>query len=133
MHIKYANDIKTKGNYFDRFFPEQCTPFKNDSVLLSSQTFLTQARLYLLDFSNDKILKLIRSLNIHKAHSHKDISIRIIKICGKSLLKPLIILFQNSVRCSHYPDLWKVSNIIPLYKKITSNSKLFSNFFVINF
>ena len=72
MHIKYANDIKTKGNDFDRFFPEQCTPFKNDSVLLSSQTFLTQARLYLLDFSNDKILKLIRSLNIHKAHSHKD-------------------------------------------------------------
>ena len=39
--------------------------------------FLTQERLYLLDFSNDEILKLIRSLNVQKAHGHDDIYIYI--------------------------------------------------------
>ena len=73
------------------FFAEQCTPLKNGSVLPSSQEFLTQERLCSLDFSNDEILKLIRSLNVHKAHGH-DISFGMITICDKSLVKPLIIL-----------------------------------------
>ena len=40
-----------------------------------------------------------------------------IKIGDKSLLKPLIILFKNSTKSSHYPDIWKRSNIIPVHKK----------------
>ena len=39
-----------------------------------------------------------------------------IKICDKSLLKPLILLFQNSAKLSYFPDIWKRSNIIPLHK-----------------
>ena len=39
------------------------------------------------------------------------------KTCDKSLLKPLIILFRNSTRSSHYPDIWKKCNIIPVHKK----------------
>ena len=64
-----------------------------------------------LDFSNDEILKLIRSLNVLKAHGHDGTSIRMIKICDKYLVKPLIVLFQNSIKLSHYPDVWKRSNI----------------------
>ena len=40
-----------------------------------------------------------------------------IKICDKLLLEPLIILFKNSTKSSHYPDIWKRSNIIPVHKK----------------
>ena len=40
-----------------------------------------------------------------------------IKICDKSLLKPLTILFQNSTKSSCYPVIWKRSNIIPAHKK----------------
>ena len=40
-----------------------------------------------------------------------------IKICDKSLLKPLTILFQNSAKSSCYPVIWKRSNIIPVHKK----------------
>ena len=40
-----------------------------------------------------------------------------IKICDKSLLKPLILLFQNSAKLSYFPDIWKRSNIIPVHKK----------------
>ena len=40
-----------------------------------------------------------------------------IKICDKSLLKPIILLFQNATKLSYYPDIWKRSNIIPAHKK----------------
>ena len=114
---KHVTDIKTKANIFNEYFAEQCTLLKNNSVLPSNQTFLTQSRLTSLDFSEEEILKIIRALNIHKAHGHDDISIRMIKICDKSLLKPLILLFQNSAKLSYFPDIWKRSNIIPVHKK----------------
>ena len=109
--------MKTKADIFNNFFAEQCAPWKNDSKLPINQIFLTKSRLSLLDINEDEILKIIRALNIHKAHGHDDISIRMIKICDKSLLKPLTILFQNSMKSSCYPFIWKRSNIIPLHKK----------------
>ena len=114
---KHVTNIKTKANIFNEYFAEQCTLLKNNSVLPINQTFLTQSRLTSLDFSEEEILKIIRALNIHKAHGHDDISIRMIKICDKSLLKPLILLFQNSAKLSYFPDIWKRSNIIPVHKK----------------
>ena len=49
-----------------------------------------------------------------------------IKVCDKSLLKPLIILFKNSTKSSHYPDVWKRSNIIPVHKN--NNKRLVINY-----
>ena len=49
-----------------------------------------------------------------------------IKICDKSLLKPLIILFENSTKSSCYPDIWKRSNIIPVHKK--NDKQLVNNY-----
>ena len=116
---KIVTDIITKANVFNKFFTEQCNPLKNGTVLPSSQEFLTQEKLCSLDFSNNEILKLIRSLNVHKAHGYDDISIRMIRICDKSLIKPLIFfcLILNSIKLSHYPDIWKKCNIIPAHKK----------------
>ena len=114
---KFMTDIKTKANIFNEHFAEQCAPMKNSSVLRISHRFLTQSRLTSLDFNEEEILKIIRALSIDKAHGHDDISIRMIKICDKSLLKPLILLFQNSAKLSYFPDIWKRSNIIPVHKK----------------
>ena len=88
--------------------------------------FLTQSRLNYTDFNKDEILKIIKALNIHKAHGHDNISIRMIKICDKSLLKPLILLFENSTKSSCYPDIWKRSNIIPVHKE--SDKQLVNNY-----
>ena len=117
----FFTDIKTKANIFNKFFAEQCTPLKNNSVLPINQMFLTQSRLGTTDFNENEMLKIIRALNIHKAHGHDDISIRMIQICDRILIKPLIILFQNSVKYSYYPDIWKRSNIIPVHKKVINN------------
>ena len=88
--------------------------------------FLTQSRLCTLDFNENEILKIIRALNVHKAHGHDDISIRMIQICDRTLLKPLIIIFQNSVKYSYYQDISKRSNVIPVHKK--SDKQLVKNY-----
>ena len=118
---KFVTDIQTKASIFNKFFAEQCTPLKNDSLLPLNEIFLTQSRLNSLDFNEDEIIKIIRALNVNKAHGCDDISIRMIKICDKSLLKPLILLFENSIKDSCYPDIWKRSNIIPVHKKMTND------------
>ena len=75
--------------------------------------FLTQSRLGIIDFHENEMLKIIRALIIQKADGHDDISIRMIQICDRALIIPLIILSQNSVKYSYYPEIWKRSNIIP--------------------
>ena len=70
-------------------------PFEQLHALPINQIFLFQSRLVSLYFNVDEILKLIRALNIHRVHCHDDISIRMIKICDKSLLKPLILFFKT--------------------------------------
>ena len=97
---KFLTDIKTKANIFNKFFADQCTPLKNGSVLPTSKMLLTQSRLCTLNFNEEEIIKIIRNLNVHKAHGHDNISIRMIKICDKSILKSLIILFKNSTKSS---------------------------------
>ena len=57
----FVTDMKTKANIFNEYFPEQCIPLKNNSVL-SDQMFLTQSRLVSSDFNEDEILKIIRKL-----------------------------------------------------------------------
>ena len=47
-------------------------------------------------------------------------------MCDKSLLKPLILLFQNSAKLSYFPNIWKRSNIIPVHKK--NDKQLFKNY-----
>ena len=124
---KHVTDIKTKANIFNEYFAEQCTLLKNNSVLPINQTFLTQSRLTSLDFNEEEILKISRTLNIHKAHAHDHFfSIRMMKICDQLLLKPLIFLFQNTAKLSSYPDLWKRYNIIPVHKK--NDKQLFENY-----
>ena len=112
---KFVTDIQAKANIFNKFFADQCTPLKNNSMLPTNQLFMTQARLRSLDLNEDEILKIIRALNINKAHGCDGISVRMIKICDESLRKPLLILFKNSLKLSYYPDIWKKSNVIPAH------------------
>ena len=126
INDKFVIDIQAKANIFNKLFADQFTPLKNNSMLPTNQLFMTQARLRSLDFNEGEILKIIRALNINKAHGHDGISIRMIKICDESLLKPLLILFKNSLKLSYYPDIWKKSNIIPAHKK--NDKQLLNNY-----
>ena len=80
--------------------------------------FSIQKLAYLLSISiNNDIFQIMRSLNINKAYDHNNISIRMIKICDKAVVKPLCIIHKNCTDTGIFPDLWKKCNIVSGHKK----------------
>ena len=76
----------------------------NYSVLPDSVDYISAAKLCSINFNNVDILKTIKSLNVNKAHGHNDISIRMIKLCGQSIVKPLSI--QNLMQLIPHTGIW---------------------------
>ena len=71
---------------------------------------------YIQSIKQDDILKVIRNLDVNKAHGHDDISIRMSKICHLVVTKPLYITFRNYIESGIFPDTWEESHIA-IHKK----------------
>ena len=52
----------------------------------------------------------------NKAHGW-DVYIHMIKLCGKSIVKPLKYLFESSLTARIFPEDWKKGNIVPAQKR----------------
>ncbi len=73
--------------------------------------------------SDEKILKIIRSLNPNKAHGWDEISGRMIKICDWTLVGPLKLIFEACLVHGIFPETWKRANVVPVHKKNSKNFK----------
>ena len=69
---------------------------------------------------NEKKSKILNALN--KAHWHNDKLIRVIKLCSKSVVKPLSMIYKDCSDTGTFQDIWKRSNIIPVQKKVDNYS-----------
>ena len=74
-------------------------------------------------FSDEKILTIIRNLNPNKAHGWDEISVRMIKMCDASLVKPLKLIFEKCLSQGIFPDVRKRADIVPVHKKNEKNLK----------
>ena len=54
---------------------------------------------------DEDIYRIIKTLDINKAHGHDKLSIRILKLCDKSIVKPLSIIFNNRKLKTTFPNL----------------------------
>ena len=71
----------------------------------------------MVKFVNTDILKIIQILNPNKAHGHDKIGIRMLKICGNSLCRPLELIFNDCLANGIFPSDWKKGNIVPVHTK----------------
>ncbi|MEO0684333.1 MAG: reverse transcriptase family protein, partial [Cyanobacteria bacterium J06649_11] len=110
------SDVKKKANIFNTFLASQCSLINTNSVLPPG-SFVTDTRLDSITLDEAKIISHIRCLNVNKAHGWDDISIRMIKICDFSLVKPLMNIFRYSLASNKFPDCWKKANVVPVFKK----------------
>ena len=117
INNKLEPDFKRKTDHFNKFFALKCTLLKNDNVLPTLLEHESEARFSKITFTDDQPLRLLRALDINKAHGHDEISVRMLKLCDKSIITPLSILFQNCIDTRTFPDTWKKSNIVPVHKK----------------
>ena len=64
---------------------------------------------------------MIKNLNPNKSHGWDNISIRMIKLWGKSIVYPLKLIFEASLHNGEFPDYWKKANVLPVHKKESKN------------
>ena len=114
---KFVADFKEKAELFNSVFAKQCSLIKNSSKLPSHLHYLTDNHLSSVRFSQDDIAKIIQNLDPNKAHGHDNISIRMLKICGPSIYKPLEMIFKQCIEAGFFPSEWKKVNIVPIHKK----------------
>ena len=114
---KYVTDFKEKAEIFNFFFAEQCS-LMNNSIKLPS-TFLKRTDKFMssISYSSNNIAKIIRDLDPNKAHGLDMKSIRILKICGESISKPLEIIFKSCIAKGQFPNEWKKANVVAVHEK----------------
>ena len=117
VNNKIVSDFTEKENLFNDFSATQCTHLPNNSVLPSSISLKTQARLSSINFEKEDILKITRNFNVNKAQGHDNISIRMLKICDSVLVEPLSVIYKNCINSRVSPDIW----IIPIQISYHSN------------
>ena len=106
-----------KANLFKEFFTQKFNTIENDSTFTNNLVFETTEKISSFDISKDEITKIIRSLDLNKAHGHDGISILMLKLCASSISKPLFLLFKHSLENECFPNKWKKANIVPIHKK----------------
>ena len=109
-------DCSEKAKRFNDFFSHQCKPIINSSVLLNL-ILLTDKRIDHLTIGDNDIVALIRNINPNKATSSDGISGQMLLLCDDSVILPLKIIFRNILLTSIYPDIWKLANVTPIFKK----------------
>ena len=113
----FVTDFQEKAKIFNSFFAKQCTLVSNYSVLPSEFTYMTEERMQSITLSESDVIKVIRALNVNKAHGQDNISVRMINLCTNSAAHPLTLIFQNSMAAGTFATQWKRTNIVPIHKK----------------
>ena len=75
---------------------------------------LTDKSLSNIIFTDNDIGKIIKGLDPNKAHSHYMISIRMLKLCGDSVYKPLRLIFRACLDQGIFPLCWKKATSRPI-------------------
>ena len=115
---KYVTDFKKKAELFNLFFAKQCSKIDDSGELPLNFVKKSDKSISAITFSCDDIATLIKNLDLNKAHGHDMISIRMLKLCGKSICKRLDLIFQFCMKQRKFPTGWKKANVVPVHKKV---------------
>ena len=102
---------------FNFIFAKQCSIIDNGSEIPAILHPKTDKSLSSITFTEKDIEKVIQSLDSNKAHGHNMMSIHMLKICGKSIIKPLLIIFKKCPETGCFLNEWKKANVVPVHKK----------------
>ena len=112
----FVTDFTQKAQLFNNYFILQCTTIDTGSEIPEN---IPVSGTLIEDFaiSDEKILRIIRSLNPNKVHGWDEISVRMITLSDAALVVPLDIIFTNCLRSGLFPQIWKHANVVPVHKK----------------
>ena len=113
---KIISNFSQKAAIFNKYFASQCTPLQNSSSLPKPR-LRTDKTLSSLNIREDDIFVIVEKLNSNKSHGWDDLSIKMIKLCGKSVACSLKLIFETCLLSREFPECWKRTNVVPVHKK----------------
>lgn len=115
---KIITDDLEKANVLNNFFVKASNIDSSDAILpelndpIPGITLLNN-----IVITEQEVGDQIKLLDPSKSFGPDEISPVFIKSSGESLIKPLTRLYNISLASSKFPNMWKVANVLPLYKK----------------
>ena len=112
----FVLNYRGKAKLLTDLCSRQCKPVINDSVL-PNFSYLTNEKIDEIPIDNEDIGSLIYKLNPSKANGSDGISGQMLLLCDDTVALPLRIIFGNILSTATYPDIWKLANVTPIFKK----------------
>uniref|UniRef100_A0A7M5VBW5 Reverse transcriptase domain-containing protein n=1 Tax=Clytia hemisphaerica TaxID=252671 RepID=A0A7M5VBW5_9CNID len=125
ISISIDGQIQSKpdkvANHFNNFFTSIADDIR-DKIPPSYQHFSSflkhrnQNSIFLRPTSSDEVAKIIGSFSSSKSSGPNSIPIKILKILQDKISKPLSILINRSYHAGVFPEVLKISKVIPVFK-----------------
>ena len=77
----------------------------------------TDKKLRNLSINENDISTIIRNLDPNKSHGWDNLLVKLIKLCGDSLIYPLECISEGPLQEGKYPDCSKKANVVSVHKK----------------
>ena len=113
------------------FFARQCSIRDNGSGIPFFLHPKTDKSLSSITFTEKDIEKIMQNLDSNKPHGYDIISIRMLKICNKSLIRLLLIIYKKCLENGCLPKEWKKANAAPVHKKWKTATKNYWSIFLL--
>ena len=110
-----VSDCKEKAQCFNDFF-------LSHSRIDSSQSNLPNLppdppMFVSVEATEDEVFDLLKSLDVSKATGQDGISPKMLHMAGRSIVPSLTKLINLSLKHCRVPNIWKIANVLPLFKK----------------
>ena len=113
-----VTDNTEKANLLNRFFALQSTiDDSNASLPTANDDIPAQDVIDSIDITPEDVKDILKTLNTNKAIGDDLVSPRLLKEGCHELSVPLSKLFNLSLKTKTFPSKWKISNVVPIYKK----------------
>ena len=113
---KIALDFCRKVNLLNDYFASIWPSIKNRTIL-PPFACKTNVRIIFFCVSHNDTLLIIKNLDLNKAHSCGNISIKMRQICDVFTDFPLKLLFETAWKQEKFPSKWKLANVVSAHNK----------------
>ena len=93
----FETDFRKKASIFNVFFTNQCSILNNGSII-AGISYKTDKRTRDINLLPSDLSKIIKNLNPNKAHGHDNISVKMIQMCGDTIIPPLTLIFDSAIK-----------------------------------
>ena len=116
-------DVLSSASDKAKLFPENFSKNSNlNDAGISSPVFLSRTNLKVHISVSPKMVKKVIRFDLSKASGPDCIPVLVLKNCEPVLSYILAELFNKCVKESYFPDCWKVSLVVPVFKNLGKRS-----------